>query len=106
MPKPKILVKEEKFRHDLYYRLNVFPIVVPPLRERREDISLLVRHFTMKCGLKLGKRIESIPERTMKALVAYPWPGNVRELNSKSTEFRPRSRVRTCRKSTIPAEDR
>jgi transcriptional regulator with GAF, ATPase, and Fis domain len=68
------------FREDLYYRLNVFPVTVPPLRERREDIPLLVWYFVAKCRGKLGKPIERIPERAMAALMAYHWPGNIREL--------------------------
>ena len=68
------------FREDLYYRLNVFPVTLPPLRERREDIPLLVWYFIAKCQGKLGKPIERIPERAMATLVAYHWPGNIREL--------------------------
>jgi formate hydrogenlyase transcriptional activator len=75
-------VHEKSFRPDLYYRLNVFPVRLPPLRERREDISLLVRYFVMKYGSKLGKRIEAIPQKAMHALMGYPWPGNVRELEN------------------------
>ena len=75
-------VHEGSFRPDLYYRLNVFPVRLPLLRERREDISLLVRYFVMKYGTKLGKRIETIPQKAMHALMAYPWPGNVRELEN------------------------
>jgi transcriptional regulator with PAS, ATPase and Fis domain len=68
------------FRDDLYYRLNVFPVTLPPLRERREDLPLLVWYFLTKCQDKLGKTIERIPERTMTALLTYHWPGNIREL--------------------------
>jgi predicted ATPase/transcriptional regulator with GAF, ATPase, and Fis domain len=68
------------FRDDLYYRLNVFPVTLPPLRERREDISLLVWYFISKYQDKLGKTIERIPERAMTALLTYHWPGNIREL--------------------------
>lgn len=75
-------VEESKFRADLYYRLNVFPILIPPLRERKEDIPVLVRHFAMKYGTKLGKRIENISQEMMDGLLAYPWPGNVRELEN------------------------
>ncbi len=75
-------VQEGRFRPDLYYRLNVFPIRLPPLRERQEDIPLLVRYFVQKYGTKLGKRIETIPQPTMEALKAYPWPGNIRELEN------------------------
>jgi transcriptional regulator with GAF, ATPase, and Fis domain len=73
-------MQEGRFRQDLFYRLHVFPIQLPPLRERREDIPLLVKYFAMKYGKTLGKRIETIPQKTMDALQAYPWPGNVREL--------------------------
>jgi DNA-binding NtrC family response regulator len=74
------MVAEKHFRSDLYYRLNVFPIVIPPLRERREDIPLLVRYFVQKYARRLNKRIETIPAQAMTALTAYHWPGNVREL--------------------------
>jgi predicted ATPase/transcriptional regulator with GAF, ATPase, and Fis domain/tRNA A-37 threonylcarbamoyl transferase component Bud32 len=73
-------VEEGRFRADLYYRLNVFPIQVPALRERKEDIPVLVRHFVQKYATQLGKPIESIPTHTLAALTAYAWPGNVREL--------------------------
>ena len=73
---------EERFRADLYYRLNVFPIELPPLRKRRDDTPLLVRHFVKKHGAKLGKKIETVPRKVMDALLAYPWPGNVRELEN------------------------
>ena len=75
-------IEEGKFRQDLYYRLNVFPIKVPPLREHREDIPLLVKHFVQKYGARTGKKIETIPQKVMEALQAYPWPGNVRELEN------------------------
>src|ERR1700692_3873875 len=75
-------VRENEFRSDLYYRLNVFPIRVPPLRERREDIRLLVEHFVQKCALRMNKSITSIPKKTMEALMAWDWPGNVRELEN------------------------
>jgi transcriptional regulator with GAF, ATPase, and Fis domain len=68
------------FRADLYYRLKVFPIEVPPLRDRRKDIPLLVWHFITMRQATLGRRIETVPQRTMERLVAYDWPGNVREL--------------------------
>ena len=71
-----------RFRKDLYYRLNVFPITVPPLRQRKEDIPLMVQAFVERYARKLGKQITSIPKETMKALQDYPWPGNVRELES------------------------
>jgi transcriptional regulator with GAF, ATPase, and Fis domain len=73
-------VREGVFREDLYYRLNVFPIQVPPLRERREDIPLLAQHFLAQCCQQTGKKIKRIPADEMKKLLDYPWPGNVREL--------------------------
>ena len=73
-------VRKGRFRQDLYYRLNVFPITVPPLRQRQEDIPLLVQAFTERYARKLGKQITSIQKETMKALQDYPWPGNIREL--------------------------
>jgi formate hydrogenlyase transcriptional activator len=76
------MVEEQEFRSDLYYRLKVFPITAPPLRERTEDIPLLVRHFAQKFAQRMKKRIETIPSDAMKALQAYPWPGNVRELEN------------------------
>jgi formate hydrogenlyase transcriptional activator len=76
------MVEEQRFRSDLYYRLKVFPITVPPLRDRAEDIPLLVRHFAQKLALRMKKRIETIPSEAMKALQAYHWPGNVRELEN------------------------
>jgi formate hydrogenlyase transcriptional activator len=76
------MVEEKKFRSDLYYRLNVFPINVPPLRERPEDIPLLVHFFANKFAQQMRKRIESVPKETMAALVSYHWPGNIRELQN------------------------
>ncbi|MCL4811841.1 MAG: sigma 54-interacting transcriptional regulator [Vicinamibacteraceae bacterium] len=76
------LVAEQQFREDLYYRLNVFPIEVPPLRERREDIPMLVRHFAQQFARRMKKSIETIPADAMDALVAYDWPGNIRELQN------------------------
>jgi formate hydrogenlyase transcriptional activator len=76
------MVEEQRFRSDLYYRLKVFPITVPPLRERPEDIPLLVRHFAQKFAQRMKKRIETIPSEAMKALQAYDWRGNVRELEN------------------------
>ncbi len=75
-------VRKGRFRKDLYYRLNVFPITVPPLRQRKEDIPLMVQAFIERYSRKLGKEITSILKETMKALQDYPWPGNVRELES------------------------
>ena len=76
------LVSEGGFREDLYYRLNVFEITVPPIRERREDILPLVWSFVQEFSKRMGKRIESIPQKDVEALQAYPWPGNVRELRN------------------------
>ena len=76
------MVADKKFRSDLYYRLNVFPIDVPPLRDRRDDIPLLVRYFANKYARRMGKQIESIPNETMDALSRYSWPGNIRELQN------------------------
>jgi formate hydrogenlyase transcriptional activator len=76
------MVAEKKFRSDLYYRLKVFPIDVPPLRDRRGDIPLLVRYFANKYARRMGKKIESIPHETMNALSQYSWPGNIRELQN------------------------
>lgn len=76
------MVEEQKFRSDLYYRLKVFPVTVPPLRERVEDIPVLARHFAQKFAMRMKKRIETIPLEAMKAMQAYPWPGNVRELGN------------------------
>ena len=75
-------VKSGKFRRDLFYRLNVFPIVIPPIRERPEDIPLLVWSVVKEYQVKMGKQIEDIPKQTMQALQAYSWPGNVRELRN------------------------
>jgi len=72
--------REGRFRADLFYRLNVFPIALTPLRERIEDIPRLVSHFVQKYAAKLGKRVETVPRESMAALSTYPWPGNVREL--------------------------
>jgi formate hydrogenlyase transcriptional activator len=76
------MVEEEKFRSDLFYRLNVFPIHVPPLRERPEDIPFLVRHFAQYYAFNMSKQIDTISSETMNALVRYPWPGNIRELQN------------------------
>ncbi len=75
-------VRKGRFRQDLFYRLNVFPITVPPLRQRKEDIPLMVQTFIERYARKLGKQITSIQKETMKVLQDYPWPGNVRELES------------------------
>jgi formate hydrogenlyase transcriptional activator len=76
------MVAHNEFRSDLYYRLNVFPIPIPPLRERRDDIPQLVLHFVEVFSRRMGKRIEQIPEATMNAFSTYDWPGNIRELQN------------------------
>jgi len=76
------MVKKGEFRADLFYRLNVFPIVMPPLRERREDIPKLVRYFVQQMSRRMGKRIETIASETMEGLMRYGWPGNIRELQN------------------------
>ncbi|HEY2975786.1 MAG TPA: sigma 54-interacting transcriptional regulator [Pyrinomonadaceae bacterium] len=76
------MVKRNEFRSDLYYRLNVFPVVLPPLRERCQDIPALVFHFVEMFSRRMGKYIDSIPDDTLAALKAYSWPGNVRELQN------------------------
>ena len=76
------MVHERKFRPDLYYRLNVFPVTLPPLRERRDDIPLLVEHFVEVFARQQGKTIDTIPEEVMMALARHDWPGNVRELQN------------------------
>jgi formate hydrogenlyase transcriptional activator len=76
------IVKNGTFRGDLFYRLNVFPLESPPLRERRDDISLLVSFFLSKFGKKLGKQVRGVSQKSMEALKNYSWPGNVRELQN------------------------
>jgi formate hydrogenlyase transcriptional activator len=76
------MIVEKQFRSDLYYRLNVFPISIPPLRERPEDIPLLVRHFAQQFAQRMNKTIDAISSETMEALTRYPWPGNIRELQN------------------------
>ena len=78
----KEMIHQGQFRSDLYYRLNVFPIFIPPLRERAEDIPLLIRHFVRHFSEQMKKSIDAISAETMEALVQYPWPGNIRELQN------------------------
>ena len=78
----KALIAEGRFREDLYYRLAVVPISLPPLRERKGDIPLLVEHFIAKYNRRLGKRIRGVDEEAMQMLLAYSWPGNIRELEN------------------------
>ncbi|HEX5654614.1 MAG TPA: sigma 54-interacting transcriptional regulator [Chitinophagaceae bacterium] len=78
----QLAIEKKEFREDLYYRLNVFPIICPPLRDRKEDIPLLVKHFCQKHEGKIGRKITSIPVKVMDALMAYDWPGNIRELEN------------------------
>ena len=75
-------MEEGKFRADLYYRLHVFPLHVPPLRERREDIPLLTRYFVQKHAHRMGRHIDTIPTSVMESLTNYDWPGNIRELQN------------------------
>jgi formate hydrogenlyase transcriptional activator len=76
------MVRNSEFRSDLYFRLNVFPVQLPPLRERREDIPALVEHFVEILGHRIGRQIDHIPEETMLDLCSYDWPGNIRELQN------------------------
>jgi len=105
-------VREGRFREDLYYRLNVFPITMPPLRERSEDIGLLVDHFVAKFNKKIGKKIKTVSKGTLTALQQYHWPGNVRELESvveravitsQGSALQVLDRFETFRKKTEPA---
>lgn len=82
LPQQTFAVEDRRFRSDLYYRLNVFPIRVPSLRERREDIPLLVRHFVKEFSRRNHRVIDTIPSETIQALVRYHWPGNIRELQN------------------------
>jgi formate hydrogenlyase transcriptional activator len=90
------MIERREFRQDLYYRLNVFPIRIPPLRERPEDIPLLVRYFTQKYSRRMERKIDSIPTAAMKKLAAWHWPGNIRELEN----FIERSVILTHRQSS------
>jgi formate hydrogenlyase transcriptional activator len=92
------LVSEKRFRSDLYYRLNIFPIPVPALRDRAEDIPLLVRHFVTKYAARMQKRIDEIPVEAMTVLSDHPWPGNIRELQN----FIERSVILTTGKTLRP----
>ena len=76
------MVSDKVFRDDLYFRLNVFPIVIPPLRERREDIPLLVEFFVQEFSRRMNRQIDTILASTMEQLTDYPWPGNIRELQN------------------------
>lgn len=78
----KQMVADKRFRNDLYFRLNVFPITIPPLRDRREDITELVRAFVTRFSVRMNRRIEVIPIATLQALTRYDWPGNIRELQN------------------------
>src|SRR5882762_394551 len=96
------MVANREFRSDLYYRLNVFPIRIPPLRERREDIPLLVNYFVQRFAKQMGKNIEAIPAAVMKGLTAWDWPGNIRELEN----FIERAVILTrCRSLEAPLEE-
>jgi formate hydrogenlyase transcriptional activator len=76
------MIAQKEFRSDLYYRLNVFPIHIPALRERPEDVPLLVRYFVQKFSLRLNKSVAFVPAEAMEALASYSWPGNIRELEN------------------------
>jgi formate hydrogenlyase transcriptional activator len=76
------MVEDGQFRSDLFYRLHVYPLRVPPLRERREDIPILVRHYVDKSAKRMNRRIQTIPSQAMELFATYPWPGNVRELQN------------------------
>ena len=78
----KQMIEDGEFRSDLYYRLHVFPLTMPPLRDRREDIPLLVRHYVDKYARRMNRRIETVPSRAMEVMATYSWPGNVRELQN------------------------
>jgi transcriptional regulator with GAF, ATPase, and Fis domain len=107
-------IKSGRFREDLFYRLNVFPITIPPLRQRTEDIPLLVNHFVAKFNKKTGKKIDAVSKETLSALQEYHWPGNVRELESvieravitsQGTALKVLDRFDTIRKTGEPAEE-
>jgi DNA-binding NtrC family response regulator len=92
-----------RFREDLYYRLNVVPISLPPLRERREDIPLLVEHFRQKYNLRLGKSVEKVEDDALAALAAYSWPGNIRKLENILERTLLFAEGRTIRAQDLPA---
>ena len=99
------MVEAQQFRADLFYRLNVFPVHVPPLRERPEDIPLLVRHFARQFARRMHKTIETIPAGTMQALIRYPWPGNIRELQNiieRAVILSPGPVLQVCRTDLLP----
>jgi formate hydrogenlyase transcriptional activator len=105
----KELVRQKRFRADLYYRLNVFPISLPSLRERAEDIPALVRHFVQKFADRMHRNIDVVPEEVMEALQAYDWPGNIRELQNfieRAVILSPGSVLRAGVKDLKPMERR
>ena len=100
----RLMVGEQRFRMDLFYRLNVFPLTMPPLRDRREDIPLLVRHMVQEFAKQMGKQIDAIPAESMEALSNYSWPGNVRELRNiveRSVILTPGKRLRVPKDELI-----
>jgi formate hydrogenlyase transcriptional activator len=102
----KEMILQREFRSDLYYRLNVFPICIPPLRERSEDIPFLARHFVRKFALEMNKTINGISAETMEVLIRYPWPGNIRELQNvieRSAVMHEKGKL-TVRKSSLCRE--
>jgi transcriptional regulator with PAS, ATPase and Fis domain len=100
------LVRAGRFRQDLYYRLNVFPIRVPPLRERREDIPLMVAHFIEKCNQRMHRRISGLSPRAMALLMGYNWTGNVRELENMIQRMSVVARGETLDLEDLPGEIR
>ncbi len=100
------LVKKGRFRPDLYYRLNVFPIRVPPLRERAEDIPLLVSHFVEQCNPRMNKRVRGVSPQAMALLMAYGWPGNVRELENAIQRMMVTAKGEVLEVQDLPAEIR
>jgi transcriptional regulator with PAS, ATPase and Fis domain len=100
------LVKKGRFRPDLYYRLNVFPIRLPPLRERAEDIPLLVSHFVEQCNPRMNKRVSGVSPQAMALLMAYGWPGNVRELENAIQRMMVTAKGEVLEVQDLPAEIR